>query len=134
MQAPGELSSLPTRTALFSCLLRSPPPPIPKHKNNTNWMLLFQKLAKMEDTARKRGIRSNAERRLFHHEAWPGLMKLLRQTTENMEGVSIKHPKLVGGEMGECVRTWRGSGGCCCFCCSVDICFVVVFVVSGGNG
>ena len=68
----------------------------------------------MEDTARKRGIRSNAERRLFHHEAWPGLMKLLRQTAENTEGVSIKHPKLVG--VGRVAATTMASGccGCCC--------------------
>lgn len=51
----------------------------------------------MDEGVRRYGIRSKAERGVFGHEAWPGLMKLLRQTAENTAGVSIKHPKLVGG-------------------------------------
>ncbi|CAN0501428.1 unnamed protein product, partial [Ectocarpus sp. 8 AP-2014] len=49
----------------------------------------------MEKEVKVRGIRSNAERGVFRHEAWPGLMKLLRQTVETTAGASVKHPKLI---------------------------------------
>lgn len=56
----------------------------------------LQKLAGMEFEVTRRGFRSNAERGVMQHNAWTGLMKLLRQTAENTSGISIKHPKLVG--------------------------------------
>lgn len=55
----------------------------------------LQKLSGMEYEVKRRGFRSNAERRVIQHPEWGGLMKLLRQTAENTAGLSIKHPKLV---------------------------------------
>lgn len=66
-----------------------------------------QKLENMEKEVKVRGIRSNAERGVFRHEAWPGLMKLLRQTVETTAGASVKHPKLVRDDA--CTGGW---GGC----------------------
>lgn len=58
-------------------------------------LLYLQKLTGMEFEVTRRGFRSNAERGVMQHNAWTGLMKLLRQTAENTNGISIKHPKLV---------------------------------------
>ncbi|CAM9259423.1 unnamed protein product, partial [Choristocarpus tenellus] len=53
------------------------------------------KLGGMEEEVALRGFRSKAMKEVMQHSQWAGLMTLLRQTTKDMSGVSIKHPKLI---------------------------------------
>ncbi|CAM9841979.1 unnamed protein product, partial [Discosporangium mesarthrocarpum] len=55
----------------------------------------LQKLAGMEEEVKSRGFRSTAMRDVMRHSQWAGLMKLLRQTSQDTAGVSMKHPKLL---------------------------------------